>query len=103
LDRIRKLFKSLSLHLPETTLTAEEKEDLIDQLAQKAVDLGMDTPTLMALSIVKPTAQYINQLTLIYWAPVIEMLGFPAYQLGALFHESGNLERLIHRIEELKQ
>lgn len=86
----------------EDQLSAEERERLIDELAQKIVDRHMETPAIMFLEMHKPVTFLASQSMLVaspFLVPLFGAEGVEKY--SRLFSSVDNVERLIERIEEL--
>jgi hypothetical protein len=104
---LRKLLRSVrdslkgKLKVPQTTLTEEEREDMVNQLVERIANNGLEYPALILLETIKPLCQFTAQSTLILWAPILEPWGIPANRYGLLFEDRDNIELIINRIEEL--
>jgi len=89
-------------HETEDGLTPDEREQMIEEVAQKIVNRGMETPAIMFLEMHKPVAFLASQTMLVaspVLAPVFGVEGIERY--SRLFSTQENVERLIERIEEL--
>lgn len=83
-------------------LAPDERDRLIDELAQKIVRRGMETPAIMFLEMHKPVAFLASQTMLVaspLLAPLFGSDGVGKY--SQLFGSPENVELLIRRIEDL--
>jgi hypothetical protein len=83
----------------------EEAEEMIDKIARKIVDAGMEAPAILTLETSKPMSWIGSQLGRVMVAPWFGVLGWDAMQKAdaymAIFEDRKNVEKLIKRIEEL--
>jgi hypothetical protein len=89
--------KILSLGLSE--LTFEEEEKLLDGLAKKIHEYGLETIAIIFLESSKPISVVGSQLILTWAAPFLEIVGVKGYDYAALFSKKENVERLLKKIE----
>jgi hypothetical protein len=83
-------------------LTPEERDKLIDELAQKVVDKRMETPAIMFLEMHKPVTFLASQSILVASPFLVPLFGAEGVQkYSRLFGSVDNVELLIERIEEL--
>lgn len=85
-------------------LTPEERDKLVDELAQKIVDRRMETPAIMFLEMHKPVTFLASQSMLVaspFLVPLFGAEGVERY--SKLFSTVDNVELLIERIEELSE
>lgn len=85
-------------------LSPEDRDKMIDELAEKIVDRGMETPAIMFLEMHKPVSFLASQTMLVaspFLAPVFGFEGMQRY--SALFSTLDNVELLIQRIEDLSE
>ncbi len=89
-------------HETEDGLSPEEREKLIDELAQRIVNRGMETPAIMFLEMHKPVAFLASQTMLVASPVLAPVFGFEGVErYSRLFSTQENVERLIQRIEDL--
>jgi len=88
---------------PEPELTAAERDELIEGVAQAVVRRGMGTPAVFALEMHKPLCFFGSNLLLL-GSPILgAFLGFGRIlKFASLIEDRANVERLIKRVEELK-
>ncbi len=85
----------------EDQLTPEERDKLVDELAQKIVDRRMETPAIMFLEMHKPVTFLASQSILVASPFLVPLFGAEGVQRYAkLFSSVDNVELLIERIEE---
>lgn len=83
-------------------LTPEERDKLINELAQKVVDKRMETPAIMFLEMHKPVTFLASQSMLVASPFLVPLFGAEGVQkYSKLFSSVDNVELLIERIEEL--
>ena len=83
-------------------LTPEERDKLINELAQKVVDKRMETPAIMFLEMHKPVTFLASQSILVASPFLVPLFGAEGVEKYArLFSSVDNVELLIERIEEL--
>lgn len=83
-------------------LSPEDRDKLIDELAQKIVNRGLETPAILFLEMNKPVAFLASQTMLVaapFLAPIMGIEGTQRY--SSLFSTQENVELLIRRIEDL--
>ncbi len=83
-------------------LTPQERDDLIEKIAQGIVKRGMQTPAILFLEMHKPLT-FVASQSLVVTSPFIApFVGIGNVQLAAkLIEKRENIELLIDRIEEL--
>lgn len=82
----------------------QEAELLLEKAAQTIVRRGMEVPAILFLEMHKPLAGLIGNavwLTMPLWALFFGVA--TTNELGALLSEPQNIERLIRRIEQLRE
>lgn len=83
----------------------EEAEEMIDKIARKIVEAGMETPAILTLETSKPMSWIGSQIGRVMIAPWFGVLGWDAMHKAdaymAIFEDRKNVEKLISRIEEL--
>lgn len=83
-------------------LSPEERDRLIDELAQKIVDRRMETPAIMFLEMHKPVTFLASQSMLVASPFLVPLFGAEGVQrYSRLFSSVDNVELLIERIEDL--
>lgn len=83
-------------------LRPEERDKLIEELAQKVVDRRMETPAILFLEMNKPIS-FIASQSMIAASPFLIPLVGPAgvRRYSQLFSDPENVELLIEKIEDL--
>lgn len=83
-------------------LTPQERDDLIEKIAEGVVKRGMQTPAILFLEMHKPLT-FVASQSLVATSPFIApFVGIGNVQLAAkLIEKRENIELLIDRIEEL--
>lgn len=91
-------------------LPPEREKEIIEKLARRIVDSGLGTMAVMTLQSIAPLSFAGTQVGLVVGSPMLmalDLLGVKVYEYAGLFAESTrsreNVERLIHRIEELME
>lgn len=83
-------------------LTPERKRELIDAIAQRVVNYGLEVPAVLFLELHKPLAYLMGQGLLVIFPFLAPFFGTKAvYDASALLSNPDGLEALIRRIEEL--
>jgi len=83
-------------------LSDDERDKLINDLAKKIVDRGMETPAVLFLEMHKPISFLAGQSMIAaspFLVPLFGQAGVRGY--SQLLNEPDNVERLIRRIEDL--
>ena len=98
-------FKGSSFfQLPEIEPQPEKVEEMIEKIAQFVVKHGMEIPAIFTIETSKPLAYTGAQIGMFYLSAFFPLLpgnwGFDA--LG-LLRDRANLDKLIDRIEDLKE
>lgn len=83
-------------------LSEQERNDLIEQIAQQIHRRGLETPAILLLEMHKPLSFFASQ-TLIVTSPLIApIVGFGRVSAASRLLESrDNVELLIQRLEQL--
>ena len=91
----------MSLALWDEPLTPEEREALVDRVAEAVVRRGLQTPAVFALEIHRPVS-FVASQGLIVLGPLLgPLLGLERMQNASrLLREPDGIEALIRRIEE---
>lgn len=83
-------------------LGAEERDRVIDTIAQAVAKRGMETPAILFLEMHKPVSFFASQGLVITSPFVAPLIGIDNVRLASrLFEKRENVELLIQRIEEL--
>lgn len=86
----------------ESDLSEKERE-LIDKVAKRVVNQGLEAPAIMLLQTFKPMSIISGNLALFYLAPVLPMLEEKGYDFIETFEKRENIEKLIKRMERLNK
>ncbi len=85
-------------------LSEEEKESLIERMAQFVVQRGLASPAIMMLTLHRPFAFIGSQAGIVFSPFLVPFFGFERIdKLTQLMSERENWDRLIERIEELEE
>ncbi len=83
-------------------LSPQERDALIERIAQGIIRRGMETPAVLFLEMHKPLSFMASQGLVVTTPLIAPILGFDNVQIAVkLMEDRGNIERLIRRIEEL--
>ncbi|MBS7620368.1 hypothetical protein KEJ21_06980 [Candidatus Bathyarchaeota archaeon] len=74
---------------------------LIDKLARKIVESGMEGPAITILQIIKPVSVIGGELAYFYLAPFLPLLDDYGYDFLDIFEKRENIEKLIKKVEKL--
>jgi len=85
---------------PIPDLTPEKEEELIDRIAKKILNLGMEAPAYLFGSAAIPMSPVLSYMVLLPAAPFLELLGISAYEYVELFSKRENMKRLVAKIEK---
>ena len=86
----------------DAELTDDQRDALIEKLAQKVAQRGLQTPAILFLEMHKPLSFLAGQSLLLgsgFLAPIFGPQN--VQQIAKLVESRDNIERLIQRIEEL--
>lgn len=90
--------------IPFDEITEEEEEEILEKIAERIHQHGMEVPAIMLLESSKPVSYIGTQLSRLYLAPIMpllrEDLGIPAEKILQVFEKRSNIEKLIDMIEE---
>jgi hypothetical protein len=89
--------------MPWSDLTPERETELIEDLAKRVVDYGLEFPSVLGLEAFRPISFIASRLGLNLVAPFLEFFGISGYEYAILFENEENVKRLIKRIEELEK
>jgi len=85
-------------------LDAEERKTLLEELARKIVDRGMETVAVMFLEAHKPVAFFAGQAMIVMSPFLVPLLGQDGLRkYSQLLGDRENVELLIQRIEEIAE
>jgi len=80
-------------------------DDLIDKIASKVVEIGMEAPAILALETARPLSFIGSQMGRAMIAPWFGIFGWDAMTKADIymevFEDRKNVEKLVRRIEEL--
>lgn len=85
-------------------MESSDPEKIIEEIARKIVDRGLEAPVIFFLEMNKPISRLMGQsvlLTVPFLAPFLGLDRIEKY--ATLLQEREKVERLIERIEELSQ
>jgi len=85
----------------ETTLTDEERDKLISQIAQWSVQYGLGTIIAFLVEVNRPIAPITGNLCIGFGSMISMLVPIPVYKIGLLLQEDANVKLLQKRIEEL--
>jgi hypothetical protein len=88
--------------LPETDLDPEERDRIIDRIAQEVVKRRLETPAILFLEMHRPL-QFLSSQALVVFSPLLAVaFSVPNLEkLSLLMEKRENLDRLLDRIEAL--
>jgi hypothetical protein len=81
-------------------LTPEIEEKMINELVMKINSYELREPATILLFAFKPFATITAQTSLIFLAPIFELLGIKGYKWVSFFNKKDNVERLVRKLEE---
>jgi hypothetical protein len=85
-------------------ITEEDKDTLIEKVAEKIHEYKMETVAVLTLESVKPLAYVGGEMSRVFLAPFLPILGHNLSDIGekyiTVFKDSKNIEKLIHLIEQ---
>ncbi len=84
-----------------TDIPEKKKEEILDRLAERIVNLNLETIVIVFLESIKPLSFIGNQLMVLlrpFWGAFFPLEGYDHYK--ALLEDRNNVELLIKKIEE---
>ena len=82
-------------------LSPEERDGILDRIAEALVVRRLEVPAILALELHKPLAFVASQALIVITPLLAPALGLERMQKATrLLEDRGNLERLIERIEQ---
>ena len=89
---------------PSEEFTPEDRDKLIDELARKVTDRGLQTPAILFLEMNKPLSFIAGQAMLAASPLLMPIFGAEGVQkYSQLLSSRDNIELLIRRIEDLSE
>ena len=82
-------------------MTEEEERRLIDNIAKRIVDRGLEAPAIMFLEAAKPLSFIASQLAVVALGPLQWLFELEGPKYTGLFMKEQNVNRIVERIEEL--
>jgi len=82
-------------------LPPETENEMIEKIAQFAVEKGLEFPMLIALESFGPLTSIFSNIGIAIFGPFLQL--FNVDMLTALFRNKKNYSKIINRIEELKK
>lgn len=80
-------------------------DELIEKIAKKVVDIGMEAPAILALETARPLSFIGSQMGRAMIAPWFGIFGWDAMtkadNIMEVFEDKMNVKKLVRRIEEL--
>jgi hypothetical protein len=80
-------------------------DELIDKVAKRIVEAGMEAPAILALEGARPLATMGSQMGRVMIAPWFGIFGWDAMTKAdnymALFEDKNNVKKLVQKIEDL--
>lgn len=91
----------------EIEVTPEEEEEMINKIAEKVHNYGMDVAAILFIESVKPLAYIGGQMGRVFVSPFLPALGDSISTGGekflTIFEKRDNVEKLLKRIEEISK
>jgi hypothetical protein len=84
-------------------ISVERREEVLEKIAQKVVDLRLTPVAVVMLESGKPLS-FVGSQLMVFFQPIVTSL-FPFHQydeVAALLEERANVEALIQKIEKLE-
>jgi hypothetical protein len=97
LDRIKGFFDIPSFDLP-----AGKEERIIEQIVRSVSAYGLEMPAIMFTMALEPVSPIFSQITLLPLATMAEFIGLRGFDYVAFFNKRENIEKLLKRLEELR-
>ena len=89
---------------PGFELAAARRDEIVERLARRVVQRGMETPAVFLLEMSKPVSFLVSQAVVTAGPLLYPFFGFERIDaLSGFLNSRDNVERLIRRIEELSQ
>ena len=80
---------------------SDKENDLIETVAKKIVDSGLDPIAMMILQTIKPISTIGGELAYFFLAPYLPLLDEKGYDFLDIFEKRENIEKLIINVERL--
>lgn len=94
------------MYFDEEELSEEEEERIINDIADRIHELGLETAAILFLETSKPLASIGGTVSRVFLWPFLPVFGEEADVYGQkfieVFQRRKNVERLIQRVEELR-
>jgi len=100
LNKIKDFF---GFQMPVMDITPERENEITEKIAHFISRFGMEWPVLLIGWAYVPVATIVTQMTLLPWAPILEMVGIHGFQYTSFFEKKDNVKRLLERIDELRK
>lgn len=81
----------------------DEAEIILNEIAKKIVDYGMEVPAILALEMATPLAYPGGELLKMTFFPILGMIGEDAYRVINTLNKRGNTTKLVNKIRELSE
>jgi len=81
----------------------DEAEIMLNKIAKKVVDYGMEVPAILALEMATPLAYPGGELLKMTLFPVFGLIGEDAYKIVNTLNKKGNTTILVNKIRELSE
>lgn len=90
-----------------TEVSREEEEEMIDYLAKKIHQAGMDVPAIILFEGSKPIVWIGGEMSRVFITPFIPIIsekwGIKAEKFVNVFEKRENVEKLLKKLENLNQ
>jgi hypothetical protein len=94
--------KTSRFSLPTLQITSEREDEIIEQLAEKIKQYGLEVPALLLLVPLQPLSPIASYLGLLPLAPFLEAFDISGFDYVSFFSKPENVSKLLKKIEETK-
>lgn len=101
MSKIKNFFKNF-FDVPSLEIPPEREQEIIEKIAQTSVRWGLEMPTMLIGSGLLAAGTIVSHTVLLPAAPLLEFVGIKGYDYTAFFSKQENVERLLKRIDELR-
>ncbi len=84
-------------------LSDEERDELINKIAEKIIEFDIEIPASIFLSGLRPMSLIVNQMGLFLAGPFLELFGQESYDILSLLEDPENIKKLKEKVEVIKK
>jgi len=106
-----KLYMSVALYFLQKNMVfswdkdvpSDEAEIIMNRIAKKVIDYGLEVPVILALEMATPWAFPGGEIMKMTFFPYLGLIGEESYKVINTLNKQGNTQKLVEKIRELSE